>query len=650
MAARFPVSSSSVSYRIKPSWASKILVMYWPAGADSVHRLRSSDLATTILTRATSGATYDSSTGLIKGTSTTQFTDSIPGGYGGLREDSDLTCGASYWGDGNDGTGQFNVLSCRQTYDEYDGFGILFSVYSPAIRVNNQGLFTANAGTPGGSFTDGIQAFYVFAGRTDHNNVTPNDRFKIWANGVVANSNSSIATTKADLIGDTARPLYFGNTRTGTGTSAQWMEVIWLAGQGMTDADMVAITTDPSVAIEAYVPDVTSPNLTSPTGTQTGANTATIGVTTDEGNGVLYGLVSTNATETAATIKASGVTQAITSTGAKTINVATLSPLTLYYAHFVHRDAAGNDSNVANSASFTTAADTTAPILASPTVVSNGGTGANGTVSTNEANGTLYSMVTANATESAATVKTGQTQAVSGIGTQNIVFSGLTPSATLYAHYLHRDAAGNDSAVSNTTSFVVPPLDVTAPVISSPLGTATGNNTATGGVTTNEGNGTLYSYASTNATETAATIKASGQQQTISSAGAKTVTFSSLSAGQQYYAHYLHRDASGNDSNVANSVGFTTSSTGAALLSDALADPQGQASAGGIAVKWTWIPGGRVGETTGMATAQVGNGSTNSAGKVQVSAITGGAGMLRIAIPGANAAADRVFEQQLVAA
>lgn len=99
--------------------------------------------------------------------------------------------------------------------------------------------------------------------------------------------------------------------------------------------------------------DTTAPVLTSPTGTATGTTTATANVTTDEGNGTLYCLVSTNATETAATVKASGATLAITSSGSKSFSITGLTTSTTYYAHFVHRDAAGNDSAVANSAGFT---------------------------------------------------------------------------------------------------------------------------------------------------------------------------------------------------------------------------------------------------------------------------------------------------------
>ena len=67
-------------------------------------------------------------------------------------------------------------------------------------------------------------------------------------------------------------------------------------------------------------------------------------------------------------------------------------------------------------------------------------------------------------------------------------------------------AAGNIDLVNNST------VDITAPVLSSPIGTQTGNTTATGTVTTDEGNGTLYWEVTASATP-----PASGPVATITS-------------------------------------------------------------------------------------------------------------------------------------
>lgn len=208
-------------------------------------------------------------------------------------------------------------------------------------------------------------------------------------------------------------------------------------------------------ATPVAAPDTTAPTLTSPTASSTGQTTGSGSVTTNEGSGTLYYRATTNSTENAATVKG-GSSLAISSTGSKAVTVSGLTASTVHYLHFVQTDAANNDSTVVTSASFTTAAagDTTAPTLSSPTGTKTGSTTATGSVSTNEANGTLYRLASVNAVESAATVKAANlTQAVTAAGVQNGSFTGLPAGATLYAHYVHRDAAGNDSAVASSASF-----------------------------------------------------------------------------------------------------------------------------------------------------------------------------------------------------
>ena len=107
--------------------------------------------------------------------------------------------------------------------------------------------------------------------------------------------------------------------------------------------------------------------------------------------------------------------------------------------------------------------------------------------------------------------------------------------------------------------------DVTAPVLSSPTGTQTGSTTGSGTVSTDEGNGTLYYWATTNATETAADVKTNGATQAVSGTGSQGVTFSGLSPSTAYYAHYVHRDAAGNDSTRVSSASFTTTSGASAV-------------------------------------------------------------------------------------
>jgi hypothetical protein len=79
----------------------------------------------------------------------------------------------------------------------------------------------------------------------------------------------------------------------------------------------------------------TVPVLSSPTATKTGTTTATGTVSTDANAGTLYYYMSTNTTETNATIKASGSSQAISGTGQQNVSFTGLTPATTYYAHYV---------------------------------------------------------------------------------------------------------------------------------------------------------------------------------------------------------------------------------------------------------------------------------------------------------------------------
>lgn len=357
------------------------------------------------------------------------------------------------------------------------------------------------------------------------------------------------------------------------------------------------------------IEDVTAPTLTSPTLTSDEPGFISASVTTDEAGGTMYAVVTASATKpTAAQVKA-GQTNAGTaapwSRSAVVISASnvvqkaahTLTPGN-WYAHLMHEDAAGNQSLVATSAAFTIG-DIVAPTLSGASGTATAYNAATLAVSTNEANGTLYGIVSSSAVAPSPTqIKAGQSsgggaapwvgnQAVTATGAQAMNATALTGSATYYAYFLHRDAAGNDSTVITSAAFSTPAApDVTAPTLSSPTGTATAFNAASGTVSTNEGNGTLYWLASTNATETAAAVKA-GSSKTVTATGAQSVTSTGLTGGTSgYRMHYLHRDAAGNDSTVSSSAAFSTPAapdTTAPTLSAATASASSDTSSvGGV--------------------------------------------------------------------
>ena len=117
--------------------------------------------------------------------------------------------------------------------------------------------------------------------------------------------------------------------------------------------------------------------------------------------------------------------------------------------------------------------DTTAPTLTSATASATSATGASGAVTTNEGNGTLYWLFSTSSTATAAAVKAGSSKAVSASGAQNVAGSGLTASTTYYLHFLHRDAAGNDSSVLTSASFTTQSAGTPATAPGAPtIGTA----------------------------------------------------------------------------------------------------------------------------------------------------------------------------------
>lgn len=111
------------------------------------------------------------------------------------------------------------------------------------------------------------------------------------------------------------------------------------------------------------------------------------------------------------------------------------------------------------------AVDITAPTLSSPTDVAASDTTASLGVTTNEANGTLYYVVTTSATPpSAAQVKAGQnnagtaavyagSQAITSTGVKTATATGLTAVTAYYTYFMHEDAAANQSSVSAANGF-----------------------------------------------------------------------------------------------------------------------------------------------------------------------------------------------------
>lgn len=120
-------------------------------------------------------------------------------------------------------------------------------------------------------------------------------------------------------------------------------------------------------AASPAAPDTTAPVLSSPAGEATSDTTAALSVITDTGEGALYIYVSTSITPPdagdlkAGTGAAWAESKFVTGAGGQTAEATGLAPETTCYAHFLHTDTAGNDSDIATSASFETEAEAQAP-------------------------------------------------------------------------------------------------------------------------------------------------------------------------------------------------------------------------------------------------------------------------------------------------
>lgn len=146
-------------------------------------------------------------------------------------------------------------------------------------------------------------------------------------------------------------------------------------------------------------------------------------------------------------------------TGTQTVDGLTAETEYDFEVRGVNGDGSGDWSNIATETTDASP-DVTAPTLSNPVDNASGATGAAISVDTNEGNGTLYWFVSTSATPpSAADLKAGTgataagNQAVSGTGTQNATPTGLTETTLYWAHFLHRDTAGNDSAIATGNGF-----------------------------------------------------------------------------------------------------------------------------------------------------------------------------------------------------
>lgn len=207
------------------------------------------------------------------------------------------------------------------------------------------------------------------------------------------------------------------------------------------------------------------------------------------------------------------------------------------------------------------------------------------------------------------TVETSNTITVSGLGTGVTVSASISGDASSQIKLnsgswgagpvtvgngdtvtvRNTSSASNSTAVNTTLTiggvsdtFTSTTVAAVAAVLSSPTASATGQTTASLGVTTNESGGTLSWVLCTSATPPTQTQVAAGQDSTgaaaaahgsqaVSASGAQSVSATGLTASTTYYAYFMHTNASSLQSNVAASVSFATSGSGTSINAPTLA-------------------------------------------------------------------------------
>jgi len=233
-------------------------------------------------------------------------------------------------------------------------------------------------------------------------------------------------------------------------------------------------TNNSTVASSAFF-ILRAPTLDTQSASATGSSTGEALVDTDETGGTLYWVVTQFATQPSALhiesgldhlgnpADAAGSSNVVASGTQGPFSATSLNASTTYYFHLIHADAASLNSNIVTTNSFTTSAtaDTTPPVLTSPTSENSGA----GSVTTDEGNGVLYWVVTQSATApSIAQIQSGLDhvglpaddagqQAVDSTGVRAVFSSGLVVSTVYYFHFQQQDAATNDSTVVSSASF-----------------------------------------------------------------------------------------------------------------------------------------------------------------------------------------------------
>ncbi|MGV8814827.1 MAG: fibronectin type III domain-containing protein [Gelidibacter sp.] len=368
------------------------------------------------------------------------------------------------------------------------------------------------------------------------------------ASGTTTTTTNLSWTASTDNVGVTGYTILRNGTSIGTTTGATTFNVT-----GLTQGTSYAFTVTARDAAGNVSQVSNTANVTTLLAGDTQAPTApsnlTASGTTTTTTNLSWTASTDNVGVTGYTILRNG-TSIGTTTGATTFNVTGLTQGTSYAFTVTARDAAGNVSQVSNTANVTTllAGDTQAPtapsnLTASGTTTTT--TNLSWTASTDNVGVTGYTILR-NGTSIGTTT---------GATTFNV--TGLTQGTSYAFTVTARDAAGNVSQVSNIANVTtLLGGDTQAP-------TAPSNLTASG--TTNTTTNLSWTTSTDNVGVTGYTILRNGTSVGTTT-GATNFNVTGLTQGTAYSFTVTARDAAGNVSPSSNTVNVTT--TGSAGIID----------------------------------------------------------------------------------
>ncbi len=280
--------------------------------------------------------------------------------------------------------------------------------------------------------------------------------------------------------------------------------------------------------------DTTPPVFSAVSASSITQSGATIGWTTDEASDTQVDYGPTASYGSSTTLN----TSLVTSHSATLLG---LTASTVYHYRVRSRDAA---SNLAISAdfTFTTAADTTAPVISGTAATPITQSGATISWTTNEASDTQVDYGTTTSYGSSTTLNS------SLVTAHSAAVSGLTASTLYHYRVKSRDSAGNLATSSDFTFTTA--ADTTPPTISSVSASSITQTGATITWTTNEASDTQVDYGTTTGYGSSTTLNSS----LVTS---HTATLSGLTANTQYHFRVKSRDAAGNLA-TSSDINFTT--------------------------------------------------------------------------------------------